>query len=74
MSNERLQSKTVIITSGHRGGGASLAFRYAASGANVVIIANKETTNALTNINEISDPIIDIFIPEANYDFLQANK
>lgn len=38
-----LKNKTVLITSGHQGGGAAVALRYANAGANVVILADQET-------------------------------
>ena len=53
---QKLKGKTAIITAGNRGGGASLALRFASAGANVAIIAPKETTTNL-RLNEISDQI-----------------
>jgi citronellol/citronellal dehydrogenase len=35
------QNKTVVITAGNRGGGLALSHKYAKSGANVVVIADK---------------------------------
>lgn len=52
-----LEGKTVIVTAGNQGGGAIVALRFAASGANVVIIANKEV-NANSLVNSTADRII----------------
>lgn len=52
-----LEGKTVIVTAGNQGGGAIVALRFAASGANVVIIANKEV-NANSSVNFTADRII----------------
>lgn len=57
MTDKRLKNKTVIVTSGHQGGGAVVAQRYAAGGANVVVIAHKEIANT-QNIHETSDKIM----------------
>ena len=57
MHNNTLEGKTVIVTAGNQGGGAIVALRFAARGANVVIIANKE---AIENplVNSTADKII----------------
>lgn len=53
-----LKGKTVIVTAGNQGGGAVVALRFAASGANVAIIANKSPLFDNTQVNNISDKII----------------
>lgn len=53
-----LSGKTVIVTAGNQGGGAVVAQRFAASGANVIIIANKVwVPNQQTNIHAIAEKI-----------------
>ncbi|HDV5785693.1 TPA: SDR family NAD(P)-dependent oxidoreductase [Legionella pneumophila] len=56
--SSQLKGQTVVITGGNRGGGAAIAMRYAAAGANIVIIANKESSaNSQQNVNEVSERI-----------------
>lgn len=57
--DETLKNKTVIVTAGNRGGGASIAMRYAASSANVAIIVDKTTSTASSlNVSEVSNKIV----------------
>lgn len=52
MTTNKIEGKTVVITAGNRGGGSSIALRYAAAGASVAIISDKLGTT------EISDRIV----------------
>jgi citronellol/citronellal dehydrogenase len=59
MTDDSLKGKTVVVTAGHRGMGEVVALRYAASGANIVIIANKDLTVVTPiNTNEVAEKII----------------
>jgi len=54
-----LANKTVIVTAGHRGGGATVSRRFAAAGANIAIIAPRTTENN-SRVNEVSNQIISV--------------
>lgn len=54
-----LKGKTVVVTAGNRGLGEIVALRYAASGANIVILSNKDLTLATQGkTNSIAEKII----------------
>lgn len=54
--NNSFKDKVVIVTAGNRGGGAVVAETFAASGANVIIIAPKET-QPNPRLNEVASKI-----------------
>ena len=56
--NPTLKNKTVIVTAGNQGGGAVLALRFASSGANVVIVAEKNPLSEKISAAPILDKII----------------
>lgn len=55
--NATLKNKTVIVTAGNQGGGAVIALRFAASGANVVILAEKNPLSERISAAPILDKI-----------------
>lgn len=59
ITDDSLKNKTIVVTAGNRGMGEVIALRYAASGANVVIIASKDlTATTSTNINLVAEKIV----------------
>ncbi len=56
--NPTLKNKTVIITAGNQGGGAVIALRFAASGANVAVIAEKNPLSEKISTDPILEKII----------------
>lgn len=56
MAENSLKGKTVVITAGNRGMGAVIASRYAASGANIVILANKDLH--IKNTHSVAEKIV----------------
>ena len=54
-----LKGKTVVVTAGNQGGGAVIAYRYAASGANVVVVANKSPSLDRARVNDVAAKIIE---------------
>lgn len=51
---DSLKNKIVVVSAGHRGGGAALALRFAMAGAKLVILAPKKTQE---NIREVAEKI-----------------
>ena len=53
-----LHGKTVVVTAGNRGGGAVIANRYKESGANVVVIADKQSDVILKNESQPDNTLL----------------